>query len=160
MIKFKVKTTAGVPPVSTASLPDIVFMLLFFFMTVTVMKDTALKVENTLPNATEIKKMERKDRIIYIHVGKPTGKFATMFGKEPKIQLNDKYANVEDVGPYVLAEIAKRPEHLHKFMTISLKVDKNANMGLISDVKQELRRVHALKINYTTYDADVFVNLK
>ncbi len=110
MIKFKIKSNGGIPPVSTASLPDIVFMLLFFFMSVTVMKDTTLKVENTLPNASEIKKMEKKDRIIYIHVGKPIGKYEKLFGKEPKIQLNDKYANVEDVGPYVLAEIAKRPE--------------------------------------------------
>ena len=112
MTKFSTKSTGGVPPVSTASLPDIVFMLLFFFMTVTVMKDTTLKVENELPNASEIKKMEKKDRIIYIHVGKPTGKFAKFFGSEPKIQLNDKFADVGDIGPYVLEQLGKMPEHL------------------------------------------------
>jgi len=160
MIKFNTKNGGNVPPVSTASLPDIVFMLLFFFMTVTVMKDTTLKVENRLPNASEVKKLEKKDLIIYIHVGKPTGKYVDLFGTEPKIQLNDKYGNTEDVGPYVLTEIAKRPEHLRKLITISLKVDRHANMGLISDLKQELRRINALKINYTTYEGDVIMNLE
>lgn len=64
MSKFKNSNMAKTQEVSTASLPDIVFMLLFFFMTVKVMKDDALKVENVLPNATEIKKMESKDRVL------------------------------------------------------------------------------------------------
>ena len=159
MTKFTTRTSGGVPPVSTASLPDIVFMLLFFFMTVTVMKDTTLKVENELPNASEIKKMEKKDRIIYIHVGKPVGRYVAVFGPEPKIQLNDKYADVTDIGPYILEQLGKMPEHLRPYVTISLKVDKRASMGLISDIKQELRKVNALKINYTTYDGDAFANL-
>lgn len=159
MIKFKAKNSSKVPPVSTASLPDIVFMLLFFFMTVTVMKDTALKVENVLPSASEVKRLEKKDLVISIYVGKPTGKYVQIFGAEPKIQLNDKYGNVEDVGTYVLSEIAKRPPHLRKYITISLKVDKHAGMGLISDIKQELRKVNALKINYTTYEGEAFMNL-
>jgi len=160
MIKFNTKTSTNVPPVSTASLPDIVFMLLFFFMTVTVMKDTSLKVENVLPNASEIKKLEKKDRVIYIHVGRPIGKYADLFGTEPRIQLNDKYANVEDVAPYVLAEMAKRPEHLRKYITISLKVDRRSSMGLISDIKQELREINVFEINYTTYEGDALTNLQ
>ncbi len=159
MTKFSTKANGGVPPVSTASLPDIVFMLLFFFMTVTVMKDSTLKVENELPNASEIKKMEKKDRIIYIHVGRPTGKYVEVFGSEPKIQLNDKYADVSDIGTYILDQMGKMPEHLRPYATISLKVDRRTGMGLISDIKQELRKVNALKINYTTYDGDTFANL-
>ena len=72
MSKFSKKKDGELPAVSTASLPDIVFMLLFFFMTVTVMKDSSLKVDNILPNANEIKKLEKKDRIIYIYAGAPT----------------------------------------------------------------------------------------
>ena len=64
MSKFSKKKDGELPAVSTASLPDIVFMLLFFFMTVTVMKDSSLKVDNILPNANEIKKLEKKDRIV------------------------------------------------------------------------------------------------
>ena len=159
MTKFTTRTSGGVPPVSTASLPDIVFMLLFFFMTVTVMKDTTLKVENELPNASEIKKMEKKDRIIFIHVGSPTGKYVKIFGSEPTIQLNDKYADIDDVGPFIIEQRGKMPAHLRPYVTVSLKVDKRAGMGLISDIKQELRKVNALKINYTTYEGDAFANM-
>lgn len=160
MSKFNKKKDAALPAVNTASLPDIVFMLLFFFMTVTVMKDSTLKVENTLPNATEIKKLEKKDRVIYIYVGKPTREYEKMFGTESKIQLNDKFSNVNEVGSYILAERAKKPQELQNVLTTALKVDKNANMGIISDIKQELRKVNALKVNYTTYEGDAFRNLQ
>ncbi len=160
MAKFTKKKEGDLPAVSTASLPDIVFMLLFFFMTVTTMKDSSLLVENTLPNATEIKKLEKKDRVIYIYVGKPTQEYQKVFGTEPKIQLNDKFANVDEVGSYILAERAKKPQELQNVLTTALKVDKNANMGLITDIKQELRKVNALKVNYTTYEGDAFNNLQ
>ena len=160
MAKFTKKKDGDLPAVSTASLPDIVFMLLFFFMTVTTMKDSSLMVENTLPNATEVKKLEKKDRVIYIYVGKPTQEYQKVFGAEPKIQLNDKFANVDEVGTFILAERAKKPQELQNVLTTALKVDKNANMGLITDIKQELRKVNALKVNYTTYEGDAFNNLQ
>ena len=102
MSKFNKKKDSGLPQVNTASLPDIVFMLLFFFMTVTVMKDSTIKVENVLPNASETKKLEKKDRVIYIYVGKPTSEYQRVFGSEPKIQLNDKFAPVSEIGDYIL----------------------------------------------------------
>lgn len=160
MSKFAKKKDGETPAVSTASLPDIVFMLLFFFMTVTVMKDSSLKVENVLPNASEIKKLEKKDRVIYIYVGKPTREYEKVHGTEPKIQLNDKFANPSDVGDYILMERAKKAQELQNVLTTALKVDKNANMGLISDIKEELRKVNALKVNYTTYEGDAFRNLQ
>ena len=160
MAKFAKKKDGDLPAVSTASLPDIVFMLLFFFMTVTTMKDSSLLVENTLPNASEIKKLEKKDRVIYIYVGKPTQEYQKVFGTEPKIQLNDKFASVEEVGSYILAERAKKPQELQNVLTTALKVDRAANMGLIADIKQELRKVNALKVNYTTYEGDAFNNLQ
>ena len=108
----------------------------------------------------EIKKLEKKDRVIYIYVGKPTREYQKMFGTEPKIQLNDKFANVSEVGDYILEERAQKPQELQNVLTTALKVDKDANMGLISDIKQELRKVNALKVNYTTYEGDTFMNLK
>tara|TARA_R110000868_G_scaffold176614_4_gene414529 strand:+ start:2036 stop:2518 length:483 start_codon:yes stop_codon:yes gene_type:complete len=159
MSKFSKKKDGDIPAVSTASLPDIVFMLLFFFMTVTVMKDTSVKVQNELPKAGEIKKLEKKDRIITIYVGAPTEEYQKLFGTEAKIQLNDKFSNPSDVGPYILMERAKKSEDLQNVLTTSLKVDKNANMGIISDIKEELRKVNALKINYTTYEGIAFDNL-
>jgi len=160
MAKFTKKKDGDLPAVSTASLPDIVFMLLFFFMTVTTMKDSSLLVENTLPNASEIKKLEKKDRVIYIYVGKPTQEYQKVFGTEPRIQLNDKFASVDEVGSYILAERAKKPQELQNVLTTALKVDKNANMGLITDIKQQLREVNALKVNYTTYEGNAFNNLQ
>ncbi len=160
MSKFAKKKDGEIPAVSTASLPDIVFMLLFFFMTVTVMKDSSLKVDNILPNASEIKKLEKKDRVIYIYVGKPTKEYEKVFGTEPKIQLNDKFSNPSEVGDYILMERAKKSQELQNVLTTALKVDKNANMGIISDIKQELRKVNALKVNYTTYEGDAFRNLQ
>ena len=160
MSKFAKKKDGELPAVSTASLPDIVFMLLFFFMTVTVMKDSSLKVQNNLPNASEIKKLEKKDRVIYIYVGKPTPEYEKTFGSEPKIQLNDKFAQPSEVGDYILMERAKKSQELQNVLTTALKVDKDANMGLISDIKQELRKVNALKVNYTTVNGDAFSNLK
>jgi len=160
MAKFNKKKSGDLPAVSTASLPDIVFMLLFFFMTVTTMKDSSLMVDNTLPNATETKKLEKKDRVIYIYVGKPTSQYQKTFGSEPKIQLNDKFADVSEIGSFILQERAKKPQELQNVLTTALKVDKYANMGLISDIKQELRKVNALKVNYTTYEGDAFQNLR
>jgi len=160
MSKFKKKKDGELPAVSTASLPDIVFMLLFFFMTVTVMKDSSLKVENQLPNANEIKKLEKKDRVIYVFVGKPTKEYEKTFGNESKIQLNDKFSDVSEIGSYILSERAKKPQELQNVLTTALKVDRGANMGLISDIKQELRKVNALKVNYTTNDGDAFSNIK
>lgn len=160
MSKFAKKKDNGLPAVNTASLPDIVFMLLFFFMTVTVMKDSSLKVQNTLPNASETKKLEKKDRVIYIYVGEPTSQYSGKYGTEARIQLNDKFSVPSDVGNYILEERAKKAQELQNVLTIALKVDKEANMGLISDIKQELRKVNALKVNYTTYDGDAFNNLQ
>lgn len=160
MAKFAKKKDGDLPAVSTASLPDIVFMLLFFFMTVTTMKDSSLMVENTLPVASEVKKLEKKDRVLYIYVGKPTTQYQKVFGTEPKIQLNDKFASISDVGPFILQERAKKAQELQNVLTTAMKIDKDANMGLISDIKGELRKVNALKVNYTTYEGDAFRNLQ
>ena len=98
--------------------------------------------------------------MIYIYVGKPTREYQSVYGTEPKIQLNDKFASVDEIGSYILAERAKKPQELQNVLTTALKVDKNANMGLISDIKQELRKVNALKVNYTTYEGNAFNNLQ
>ena len=66
MAKFNKKKSGDLPAISTASLPDIVFMLLFFFMVATVMRDSTLMVQNTLPAADQVQKLDKKDRVIYI----------------------------------------------------------------------------------------------
>ncbi|MGB0897198.1 MAG: ExbD/TolR family protein [Flavobacteriaceae bacterium] len=148
MAKFKKKKDGELPQASTAALPDIVFMLLFFFMTVTVMKDSSLMVENKLPAADDIEKLDRKnDKVMYIYAGKPAAGYEK-FGTEAVIQLNDKIAQPSDLKQFIHSEIALRDEAIVPFMVTALKVDKNANMGLVSDIKQELRKENMLKISY------------
>ena len=158
MSKFSKKKKGDLPAVNTASLPVIVFMLLFFFMVATVMRDNELKVKNELPVANQVEKLDKKDRVIYIYAGKPSARYQDKYGNQPRIQLNDKFATVSDVGAYVLAERASKREELQNVLTTALKVDGETKMGLISDIKQELRKVNALKINYTTRIGDYTQN--
>lgn len=155
MSKFKKKIGGDVPAISTASLPDIVFMLLFFFMTATTMKNGDLMVENRLPYADQITKLEKKDRIMYIYAGKPSERYAQKYGSSPRVQLNDKFANVSDIKAFVLAERAARNPELEKLLTTSLKIDEDVKMGLVTEIKQELRKVEALKINYNAKSGSV-----
>ena len=150
MSKFKKKKSGELPAISTASLPDIVFMLLFFFMVATVMRDSTLMVVNVLPAADQIQKLDKKDRVMYIYAGKPSSRYQDKYGSSAKIQLNDKFASVGEVGAFILAERAAKRQELQNVLTTSLKVDGDTKMGLITDIKQELRKVNALKINYTT----------
>lgn len=160
MSKFKKKGDGGTPAISTASLPDIVFMLLFFFMVVTVMRDTSLKVQNILPFADQVEKLDKKNLIMYIYAGKPSPRYQETFGTESRIQLNDKYASVNEVQQFIKEERLSKREELQDKLTTALKVDKETNMGLVSDIKQELRKAEALKINYTTKEGDAMMNLE
>tara|TARA_R110002126_G_scaffold145334_11_gene291387 strand:- start:815 stop:1288 length:474 start_codon:yes stop_codon:yes gene_type:complete len=153
-------SSRGLPAISTASLPDIVFILLFFFMTVTVMKNQNLMVENMLPRATETEKLDKQDRIIEIFVGKPITDGTTNLGKEPRIQMDNKFITVDEVGDYALQALSLMPEHLRSVATVSIKADVGVKMGIIEDLKNRLRLVNLLKINYTTADGDVLGGLK
>ncbi|GAA4269075.1 ExbD/TolR family protein [Hyunsoonleella aestuarii] len=159
MSKFKKKKDGGLAPINTASLPDIVFMLLFFFMVATVMREDTLMIQNSLPVADQIEKLDKKNPISYVYMGKPSANYKK-FGTEARIQLNDKFADIKDIAPFISAERAALREELIPFLTVSLKVDKEANMGIVGDVKQELRKVNALKINYTTGSGDALTNMK
>ena len=155
MSKFKKKKSGDMPAVNTASLPDIVFMLLFFFMVATVMRQNTLKIENKLPFADQVDKLDKKDLVMYIYAGKPSANFK-QFGTQAKIQLNDNFADINEIASFIASERASKREELVPYLTTALKVDSEANMGLIGDIKQELRKVNALKINYTTKKGSVF----
>lgn len=148
MSKFRKGGKKGLPAVSTASLPDIVFMLLFFFMVTTVMREVDLKVKMNQPEATEIKKLENKSLVNYIYIGEPTD--IETNGTTPRIQLNDAFATVGDIQEYIETKRTEVDEQLIPLLTTSLKVDQDTKMGIVSKVKQELREVNALKISYST----------
>lgn len=146
MSKFARKGKKGTPAISTASLPDIIFMLLFFFMVVTVMREDDPKVKVVKPNATETEKLEKKSLVDYINVGPPMDK---RYGTEPKIQLDDAFADLADIPIWVKTNRDRRKEAEQSLITTSLKVDKKTKMGIVTDIKQELRESNALKINYS-----------
>jgi biopolymer transport protein ExbD len=150
MSKFRKSDGKELPPISTASLPDIVFMLLFFFMVSTTMREVTLKVKMRLPEATELSKLEKKSLVSYIYIGEPLPSFQKTFGKAPRIQLNDQFASVGEVQDYIIAEREARDEAEQPFMVTSLKIDENTKMGIVNDVKQELRKSAALNINYSS----------
>ncbi len=160
MAKFNKKKSGDLPAINTASLPDIVFMLLFFFMVATTMRETTLVVQNKLPYADQVEKLDKKDLVMYIYIGQPTDAFQSKYGKESRIQLNDKFADLGDIRAFIASERASKREELVPFLTVALKVDEDANMGIVGDVKQELRKENALKINYTTKKGDISGNRK
>lgn len=150
--RFKKKSNKGLQAISTASLPDIVFMLLFFFMVTTVMKQDDLKVKVTAPKANQVKKLENKSLVSYIYIGQPQN--TRQHGTLPRIQLNDVFAEPEQIREFIASEREALDEADQTKMTVSLKVDGETEMGVVTDVKQELRRASALKINYSTIKAD------
>ncbi|HLW31007.1 MAG TPA: biopolymer transporter ExbD [Aequorivita sp.] len=149
MSKFTKKKSGELPAISTASLPDIVFMLLFFFMVVTVLRDDNLLVQNTLPKADQVEKL-KKDRSVYIYAGKPSARFEERYGTEPKIQIGDKYTDLSNL-KFALTESRQKllPELQDKVM-VALKVDEKTNTGMVTDIKQQLRDLNMLKIIYIT----------
>jgi len=150
MSKFKKKRGAGSPEISTASLPDIIFILLFFFMVVTVMKENELLVEFKPPQATELEKLEKKSLVNSLYIGSPTDRYREMYGSKPRLQLNDQFAEIDDIPLFLETEKLKVNEALHPFMFASLKVDEKVTMGIVQDVKTKLRKSGQLKVNYSS----------
>ncbi len=147
MAKFKKKGGNATPGISTSSLPDIIFMLLFFFMVTTTMRESTLLVQVKPPQATEVQKLEKKSLVSFIYIGPPLRK---QYGTESRIQLNDSFATVDDIPEFIESEREARDEADRKLLTTSLKVDKETKMGIVTDVKQQLREIGAFKINYST----------
>jgi len=148
MSKFKKGEKRETPTGSSGSISDIVFMLLFFFMVTTQMRDTENKVMVTMPQASEVVKLERKDLSSYINIGTPTRTYQAQYGTDARIQLNDSFKTVDDIRDFIAAERESMSEGDRQFMTTVIKADQNVRMGIITDVKQELRRCSALKIMY------------
>ncbi len=147
MSKFRKKSKSN-PVIPTSALPDIIFMLLFFFMVTTVLRETELLVEQKIPQAEQLTKIERKSLVSYIYIGKP--KNTSTYGSEPRIQVNDVLVTPKDIVLFVNQEKDKLSEAERDQITMSLKVDREAEMGIVSDVQQELRQANARKVMYST----------
>jgi biopolymer transport protein ExbD len=147
MAKFskKTKTSENIP---TSALPDIIFMLLFFFMVTTVLREQDILVEQKLPQATQLQKLQKKTLISYIYVGKP--KNTALYGAEPRVQANDALLDSKAIVQWVNQERDLLAEADRGLITISMKADKDVKMGPISDVQTELREADARRVLYAS----------
>ena len=148
---FKRSGKKEMPEIGSSS--DIVFMFLFFFMVCSQLRSTEVKVKVKLPEATEIAKLERNDLASYIYIGSPTSQYQSQYGTESRIQLNDSFKTTKDIRDFIAAERESLSEADRQLMQVSIKADEDARMGIITDVKQELRRCSALKIMYAARKA-------
>lgn len=130
---FEKKRSATKEEIPTASLPDIVFMLLLFFMVSTTLREVDVLVQFQLPAAEAVQKIENKRLISYIWVG-----------KSERIQVNDSIVTLDDIRELMYAKRVALPN-----VIVSLRVDKNSDMGIVTDIQQELRKADARRINYS-----------
>lgn len=151
MSKFKKKTQVK-QNIPTSSMPDVVFMLLFFFMVTTELRQTSIEVKQNIPKATQLRKLQRKSLVTNLYIGEPIKK--DQYGTEPKIQANDVFIEPKDIVLWVNREKDKLSEAERDQLTVSLKVDKEAKRGLIADVETELRKANSRKLLYTTLEDD------
>ncbi len=154
MSKFQRKDKGKMPKISVAALPDIVFMLLFFFMVSTTMREVTTMVSQSLPEATEVSRLEKRSLVSNIYIGTPLPAYQALYGTSPRIQLDDSFADVEDIAQFIASEREARDESEIPFMTTSLRVDQYTRMGIVTDVKQALRRANALRINYSSRETE------
>jgi biopolymer transport protein ExbD len=147
MAIIKKKSHRDMPGIATSS--DIMFILLFFFMATTTSREVEYKVKINLPSVSEAKKVEDKSLVSYIYVGPPTKVWESKYGSKPVVQLNDQISSIAYIPQYIEEERSKRAEEDVPKMTFSLKIDENTDMGIVTDIKQILRKAQALKINYS-----------
>lgn len=152
MGRFNRTGRRSVPSLNTSSLPDLIFTLLFFFMIVTTMREVKLKVEFTVPQATELERLEKKSLVTFIYVGRPAAPYRGQTGDSCCIQLNDAFADTADIRGYIEAERARMAASDRPNLQVSLKVDENTPMGLVMDIKEELQKAHALKVSYSAQE--------
>ena len=141
-----------VPGLNTASLPDLIFSVLFFFMIVTHMQKVAVKVQFRTPQGTELTRLTKKTAVTYIYIGKPEGNLQKTLGTATRIQLNDKFGNLDDVVDYISAERERMSPEDQQQMTVSVKADRTTKMSIIDNVKLALRKAKAYRISYSATD--------
>lgn len=132
-MKFEKRRATTKQEIPTTSMPDIVFMLLMFFMTVTTMREVDVLVNFKLPEAKAIEKIENKRLISYLWVG-----------KDKRIQINDSIVKMNDVEPIMYAKRQALPD-----IIVSLRVDQSVDMGFVTDIQQSLRKAYCLRLNYS-----------
>ena len=149
MGRFKRRQSNRVPGLNLASMPDLIFTVLFFFMIVTHMRDVDPKVQYNVPQGTELTKEVNKTGLVYIFIGKPVDAQGRILSDETRIQMGNRYVTLAEIGSEIAKERDKMSDDAREHLTVSIRADRDTEMGIINDVKQELRKAGALNINYS-----------
>ena len=131
----------SVPSLNVASMPDLIFTVLFFFMIVTHMRSDEVKVRLQVPQGSEVQKLGNKQAVVNIYIGHKGDTWHVQLNNDI-VQPGDIPARIEEIRSGLSQENQQR-------LTVSLRVDKKAPMGLVSEVKRQLQQAYALKINYS-----------
>lgn len=137
-----------VPMLNTASLPDLIFTVLFFFMIVTHMRTTTSKVQYALPQGTELKRLVKKSAVTYIYIGRAMPE-TTREMSTYKVQLNNRVGTIGEVASFVANEKKRMNPDDQVKMTVSIKADRSTPMYVINAVKRAVRAGGATRINYS-----------
>lgn len=137
------KKRRSVPGLNTSSLPDLIFTVLFFFMIVTHMRTDNPRVKYTEPRGSELSKLPNRPTVYRIFIGKEVTEGSY------RIQLNDKFVSIADIEDFFVQEKERLSPSDAESITVSIKADRNVDMGVITDIKQALRRANVLKISYS-----------
>lgn len=145
-MKFKKKVNRKAE-IATSALPDIVFLLLFFFMVSATIRPREELIAAKIPKAKAITKVDRKELLSELFVGIPKDSF---YGTEPRISVDDQFITLDQVAQWALQQKEALPESLKDQMIVVLKADVHVKMGLISDIEEELKKVNARKLVFRT----------
>jgi len=137
----------GMPGLNLASMPDLIFTVLFFFMLVTHMRDDAVLLRYQVPDGSEVRKQQRHPAVVNIYIGKMLNTNGDIGGYA--IQVNSELVTLPQLVPCLNRLRSSMPPEAQERFTVSLKADRHTPMGLIADVKRELQKAYALKISYS-----------
>ena len=149
MSRFRKRQQHEVPGLNLAAMPDLIFTVLFFFMIVTHMRDVKPMVRYEVPQGTELEKTVRKSSVVYLFIGKPVDAQGRVVDGETRIQLNNRYVTIDQIAREIDQERARMSEDDRQHLVVSIRADRDTEMGIINDVKQALRKAGALNINYS-----------
>ncbi|MBR5748932.1 MAG: biopolymer transporter ExbD [Prevotella sp.] len=147
------RSSHDMPGLNLASMPDLIFTVLFFFMIVTHMRHDDVRVRYQVPAGTEVQKLQQKSAVINVYIG-PSAEsgqsgLSDTSGMSWRIQMNGQLTDIDHLSQLIEAERKKLSEDNAERLTVSLKADKHTPMGVIADVKEALQRSFALRINYS-----------
>ena len=141
-MQIRRKKHRSVPGLNMASMPDLIFTVLFFFMIVTHMRNETVKVNLQVPQGTEVTKSSNKFSTINLYIGR------NHYG-DTQIQVNDRMCSLEQVGALVQEFRSHLSEENQENFIVNLRADRNTDMGIVNDIKKELRNAGALTIRYS-----------